>query len=245
MKKSLADSIIEQTAKDYNRIADHFSVTRAHAWPEFAFVTPYLRKGSRVLDVGCGNGRLISFLEQSGAEGMSYTGVDVSEKLLGHAKNLHKDSTLAPRFQVASHTSLPCADGAFDIVFSIASLYHVPSDAYRAQAVQECFRVLKPGGVLFLITWNFWQPAFWPLLLSHALSKLKGQSALDWRDFYRPWKDPKGNTVVNRYCHAFTKRELIRLATRAGFTIEMCESVFRDTKAPLWKARNLVLIARK
>lgn len=175
---------------------------------------------------------------------MSYTGVDVSEKLLAHAKNLHKDSTLAPQFQVASHTGLPFADRTFDLVFSIASLYHVPSDTYRQQAVQECARVLKPGGVLVIITWNFWQPSFWPLLLTNALAKAKGRSSLDWRDFYRPWKNPQGKTIANRYCHAFTKRELKHLATCARFHVEKCESVFREKKIPLWKARNLILIAK-
>lgn len=242
MRKEEAEKIIQETTVAYNRISDHFSVTRAAPWPEFQFLEPYLGVGRRVLDVGCGNGRLMSFLEKFGVK---YTGVDASERLVEIAKKRHHHSTLAPDFQVAGHTSLPFPDRSFDVVCSIASLHHVPSHALREQAARECFRVLAPGGTLFLITWNFWQPQFWPLHFQTLAQKIRGRSPLDCKDVFKPWKDSNGVILANRYCHAFTTRELATLVRNAGFAIVKRAYVQKAQESNILNARNIVAIAEK
>ena len=67
----------------YDRIAQRFSQTRQHGWKDFEFFRPYLQEHISILDVGCGNGRLIDFLEPYVRE---YVGIDTSEGLLKEAE---------------------------------------------------------------------------------------------------------------------------------------------------------------
>ncbi|WP_390883370.1 methyltransferase domain-containing protein [Kovacikia minuta] len=46
--------------------------------------------------------------------------------------------------------NMPFADQSFDLVWSLESGEHMPD---KAKFLQECYRVLKPGGVLLLVTW--------------------------------------------------------------------------------------------
>ena len=57
-------------------------------WPE---VVPYinlLKKGDKVLDVGCGNGRLLTAINKE----ITYTGFDFSETLINEARGLHPEN---------------------------------------------------------------------------------------------------------------------------------------------------------
>lgn len=93
----------------------------------------------RVLDLGCGDGRIAGLLAAAGGE---VTGVDPSEIALERARASHPDLRfLAP----AADGSLPLPDGSFDVVVCINVLEHV-ADTQRLMS--EARRVLAPGGRL-------------------------------------------------------------------------------------------------
>jgi len=79
--------IKEKVKEDYNEIADSFSGTRHSLWKDFDFFLPHYDASADILDFGCGNGRLLEFLEKHGYG--SYLGVDQSEKLIGIARAKH------------------------------------------------------------------------------------------------------------------------------------------------------------
>jgi ubiquinone/menaquinone biosynthesis C-methylase UbiE len=89
MRQKFADEILLKVVSDYNEIADEFSETRNHAWYEFEIYRELLKENDRVLDLGCGNGRLFEFLEPMK---IKYDGVDVSSGLLSKAKRKYADS---------------------------------------------------------------------------------------------------------------------------------------------------------
>ncbi len=97
-----------------------------------------LAPGSRVLDAGCGNG---VYLRAAAERGAQAAGCDLSAGMLQPAAHLAV-------FQ-ADVTSLPVADGAFDVVLAVHMLYHVPD---RQAAIGELRRVLAPGGVCVAVT---------------------------------------------------------------------------------------------
>lgn len=139
------DKILNKTREDYNLIADKYASVRDKSWKEMDFLFDYIKKGERVLDLGCGNGRFYPNMRKS-----EYIGVDNSEKLIELAKKNYPDAD----FRIASAFKLPFEDGSFDKVVSVAVLHHIPSEEKREEFVKEIKRVLKNDGILILTVWN-------------------------------------------------------------------------------------------
>lgn len=143
------------------------------------FVLPLIRASgaSRVLDVGCGIGRMVMALETAGFEGY---GVDLSG-----LQGRWKDGSLSPaRFFVVGpeHLSLPFRDCSLDFVFSLGVIEHVgTTDGHadravdyherRAQWTREIFRVLAPGGQMLLAGPN----RTFPIDVAHGLDSRASQ----------------------------------------------------------------------
>lgn len=105
--------------------------------------------GDRVLDVGCGPGRLaLDLVERVGPTG-SVRGVDAGEEMVRRATAKAKRQGLPAAFQVAFAQHLPFGDASFDGVACILALHHVADDDQLA-AVEEMYRVLRPGGRVLL-----------------------------------------------------------------------------------------------
>lgn len=92
-----------------------------------------LPPGSRILDVGCGEGLLV---EEYRTRGRDIVGLD-----------LHYESVAVRRGDI---TQMPFADGAFDIVLALDVIEHL-NFADQERAVIEIERILAPGGQ-FLVT---------------------------------------------------------------------------------------------
>lgn len=58
MKTETAQKILEKTKRDYEQLAEEFSNTRANLWFELQELAKYVKGGDKILDLGCGNGRL-------------------------------------------------------------------------------------------------------------------------------------------------------------------------------------------
>lgn len=107
-------------------------------------------RGVRVLDLACGLGRVSRVLAARGAK---VVGVDNAFAMLEAArKNLGNHRAKASLVQGASSV-LPFADGAFRAVVCFGLLEHLPR-ALQEQTLAEAFRVLAPGGALFLVVNN-------------------------------------------------------------------------------------------
>lgn len=220
MDKSKALQIIAENKESYNRIAEDFDVTRKYEWPEFELLKPYIKKGDRILDIGCGNARLYKYLcaESNSAH---YTGVDISANLIKIAKKIkcaESNSAHKVEFGVVEKVwEMPFENEEFDVIVGIAFLHHIPGEELRLKVLKEMYRVLKPGGILFMTNWNLWQ---WNRIKKYRL-RLRdfffAHNDLDAGDFWITFHGAK------RYYHHFTKRELVRLCKKAEFKVMGCK----------------------
>ncbi len=94
------------------------------------------RKDLKILDYGCGPGGNILFLKDFGR----VSGADISQTALDFAETRGFEKLI----KVSDHT-VPFPDASFDIIASLDVFEHIDVDE---AAMRECFRVLKPGGVL-------------------------------------------------------------------------------------------------
>jgi 2-polyprenyl-3-methyl-5-hydroxy-6-metoxy-1,4-benzoquinol methylase len=125
-----------------------------------------LRRGARVLEVGCGAGRNSLTLAQRGFHVMA---TDLVEEML-HLTRAHTSEqwTAGPvRVACCEAGRLPFESGSFDAVLAIGILERAPSPEL---ALVEILRVLRPGGYAVLCATNRWglqrllDPWFSPLL---------------------------------------------------------------------------------
>jgi SAM-dependent methyltransferase len=103
-----------------------------------------VRRGERVLDIGCGCG-LDSFVAalQAGPEGF-VVGIDLTAEMLEWARSAKTDAfTGNPHFREGSAEELPFDDASFDLVISNGVLNLVPD---KESAFREIARVLRPEG---------------------------------------------------------------------------------------------------
>lgn len=101
-----------------------------------ASVLPY----ATVLDLGCGGGRDLVALS---AVGLSPIGLDYSAAMVRLAMRVSRCPVA-----LADMRSIPFADATMDGIWATASLLHL-SRGELGQALEECRRVLKPGGILY------------------------------------------------------------------------------------------------
>ena len=104
--------------------------------------------GKRVLDVGCGNGYVLSRYAQAGA---LTTGVDLTRAAVELCRRRFEYAHLPGDFRQANAEALPFADDTFDCVTSMGVLHHTPD---TVAAVSEVFRVLKPEGRLIVMFYH-------------------------------------------------------------------------------------------
>lgn len=110
-------------------------------------VTAALVPGTAFLDVGCGTGDLLAWVAER-YPAVRLSGLDMSPAMVQASTARVRTAAVVS----GNAERLPFPDGSFGIVTAIHMLYHVPD---IAAAVREFFRVLTPGGVLFLTTSDF------------------------------------------------------------------------------------------
>lgn len=218
MKPDIVNKILSETETGYDRMADKFSETRKYFWRDLEFIGDYAKDGDKVLDYGCGNGRLLELISGKNIE---YTGVDVSQKLIDIAKLKYPGENINfSKIDPRQH-SLAFESNSFNVVYSIAVFHHFPSAELKNEIVKELYRVTKPGGHIIVTAWNLWQKKYLKNILKNWLDKISGKSDLDWNDCYVAFKNNQGE-IFHRYHHVFTKRELEKLFEKAGFKKEKC-----------------------
>ncbi len=147
MTKSTADRI-EETNQYFEKWSDTYESSymqrlifdRAHR----AVIerTPGDLQPKRILDVGCGTGRLLRRAGHRWPEARLF-GIDLTEGMVCQAHRL----TPGAAFAVSQAEKLPLPDASLDLALSTVSFHHW---ADQAEGVRQVAHVLRPGGVFIL-----------------------------------------------------------------------------------------------
>tara|TARA_R110001599_G_scaffold253388_1_gene453631 strand:- start:672 stop:1373 length:702 start_codon:yes stop_codon:yes gene_type:complete len=181
----------------YNKIASEFSKIRAIHWPWIDEFMGTIREYSKILDLGCGNGRNMTY------ENMIFTGYDSSEEFIQICKSRGLDAV------EGDMCNLPFETNSFDHIICIASFHHLITPERREKALEEMVRILKPGGKILLSVWSKTQPQ-------------KTKRVFNYGNVLVPWKSREGgrNQSYFRYYYIFKLEELEELFKSAKLKIE-------------------------
>jgi SAM-dependent methyltransferase len=118
---------------------------------DVAFCETHFPTPGRLIDLGCGTGRLARHFAD---RGFACVGVDLSEPMLAKARELTSHDSVT--YTLANLTDLGAwPDGSFDYAACLFSTFGmIRGDAERARALAEFARVLRPGGRLVLHAHN-------------------------------------------------------------------------------------------
>lgn len=109
-----------------------------------------IRDGDKVLDVGCGTGDLtLAAQNAAGPSGLA-CGIDPAPEGIAVAQGKAGRRNSAAKFDVGLIEKIDFPEATFDIAISRLVIHHLPDDLKR-QGFAEIFRVLKPGGRLFMV----------------------------------------------------------------------------------------------
>jgi ubiquinone/menaquinone biosynthesis C-methylase UbiE len=118
--------------------------------PYALYITNKIKgRPARVLEIGCGTGRLTNHLAKKLGPYANVVAMDINPAMLEVAKQKVDAGNI--EFQVADAQNLPYPDNSFDFVVSQFSFMFLPE---KQKGFNEAWRVLKPGGQFLFVTWD-------------------------------------------------------------------------------------------
>ena len=177
MDSTLRKQLLSLSTEFYRAHAAGFDASRGHQpWPGWGRLLDDLPptgadqnhgrandNGVRrlsVLDVGCGNARLATFLSQAGYA-LRYVGVDANKALLDAGRE-RLDPELQPEvdlleldFLATSSPGEALPSGPFDFIALFGVLHHVPGRDWRQALMRALAERLAPTGLLAVAAWQF------------------------------------------------------------------------------------------
>ena len=231
MDEKIIEQLLALNYAFYATFARPFAASRSLSDPALTCILPHIPQRARVLDVGCGNGRLALLLDRE-RPGTTYLGIDAVPELIEVARaQAGQLATISAEFRVADvarpgwseklHSTRPSAllRTSFDRVVILAVLHHIPSLSLRVQVLRESASLLASDGRLILSTWQFLDNARMRRKIVDWAKVSIPEKALEPGDYLLDWKR-EGQGL--RYCHLVDEAEIEHLAAESG--LRMCKT---------------------
>ena len=134
-------SLLAEQEKYWDGVSEEKDFTLPLQMGEFE---KHVSREMHILDVGCGYGRTLSELHDSGF--VNLYGVDYSQGMIDRGRRLYPYLDLTKN----DGSTLPFDDGAFDAAILIAVLTCIAEGEGQRRLIAEIERVLKDGGILYI-----------------------------------------------------------------------------------------------
>jgi ubiquinone/menaquinone biosynthesis C-methylase UbiE len=225
MKKEteLEKQVIEEfSTKDEQKLYKERTIHEGLWESEKIIYRKYYKKGSSILDVGCGSGRTTIGLKKIG---YNVFGVDLTPAMIETAKQIAKEKQLKIVYEVQNATDLKFQDNSFDnALFSFNGWCQIPGHERRQKALNEIYRVVKPEGYFIFTTHERHvfgkRLPFWAIeAVKMYLLKPLGVNIkeIDWGDRFFT-RVSRGIKQYN-YIHIPSRKEVKGMIKQAGFEL--------------------------
>ncbi|HQR40451.1 MAG TPA: class I SAM-dependent methyltransferase [Blastocatellia bacterium] len=193
---------------------EFFDNVEAHRYQVYAPWMPEVMEfngfpSKELLEVGCGMG---SDLLQFARGGALVTGLDYTPKSIELTRRRFAVYDVPGRFTVGDAENLPFPDASFDVVYSNGVLHHTP-DTQRA--IDEVYRVLRPGGVAKVMLYHRQSLYYW-LVIILRFGILRGELAKSTAEEIMSRYVEYSETGARPLVRAYTRDEVIRMFGRFG-----------------------------
>jgi SAM-dependent methyltransferase len=228
-KPDLSQQLVQLNREFYSTFATAFAGSRSLAQPSLRRLLDSIPPAARVLDVGCGHGRIAHLLDQE-RPGASYLGLDFSSEFVRLAREGAAElKRVEPRFEEVDLTrpgwETVLGESRFDTILILAVLHHIPGFETRQGILRVLRRYLGRNGRLMLSAWQFTTNARMRRKIVPWDRVGLDPAGLEVGDYLLDWK--RGG-VGYRYCHLIDEDELAELAS--GSDLSLLESWRADGK---------------
>ena len=150
-KADLVANVFHSVAKNYDIMNDVMSMGLHRLWKKFTLFTAEIKTGSKVLDIAGGTGDMAKGFKQLVGETGEVWHTDINSSMLKVGRDRLFDEGIITPQCLCDAEKLPFIDNYFDAVcvsFGLRNMTH------KDLALKEIHRVLKPGGILFVLEFS-------------------------------------------------------------------------------------------
>ncbi|MBU1033953.1 class I SAM-dependent methyltransferase [Patescibacteria group bacterium] len=240
MQKGLIKALNQLNQDFYAQISKDFSASRNFSWQGWTEIIKYLPKKEnlKVLDIACGNGRFVEFLNHNLHGSFSYLGLDNSNELLKIAQNKFKEQQFEffdlIKNYLANEKIIFNTQEKFDLIVSFGLSHHLPSTELREKFLQSLKNKLNKNGLIVVSNWQFAeeQNRFqkntlnWKKIIKNPKINLWQKIKLIFlllnledNDFLLDWRKGEKANQVFRYCHHINEKEMLKLIEKSGLKV--------------------------
>jgi len=188
------EEIIELNNEFYQKHSESFDRSREYYWEGFKDALKYIKKGQKILDLGCGNARFYKFLKENNSE-IEYLGVDSNEKFIKENKIKYPEANFELKDIISNS---PQTNEKFNIIVIFGVTHHLPKREFRKNWFKNLEQLLTENGILVISFWNFDKS-------KDDLNFIPKEYIKEQGDYFLGWK---GDYSSHRYCHDYNQNEL-------------------------------------
>ncbi len=250
MRKTIIKLLNQLNLDFYRQISVDFSQSRNFSWQGWSKFLQFLPKKQnlQILDIACGNGRFVDFLQQNFNLNFSYLGLDSSGELLEIARKKYPKV----KFELVdlvekllkNEKQIIDIQKKFDLIVVFGLTHHLASTKLKELLFKNLKMSLSDGGLIIVSNWQFarekdrfakniltWSKIIgnWQIDFGQKIKLIYLWLHLTKNDYLLDWRKGLQAHQAFRYCHQIDEEEMFQLVSASGLRI--VDSFFADGKS--------------